>query len=30
MLHCVGADAMAMFGVFTNGRMKDGNLELHR
>ncbi|PRW57063.1 band 7 [Chlorella sorokiniana] len=30
MLHVVGADAMSLFAVFTNGVMSNGNLELHR
>lgn len=30
MLHVVGADAMSLFGVFSNGVMTNGNLELHR
>lgn len=30
MRHAVGADTGAMFCVYSNGRMKDGNLEMHR
>lgn len=30
MRHAVGADSGAMFSVYSNGRMKDGNLEMHR
>ena len=30
LTHSVGAGSSGMFSVFTNGVMKDGNLELHR
>ena len=30
MLHCVGSDGFGMFAVFSQGKMDNGNLELHR
>ena len=30
MLHCVGSDGFGMYAVFSQGKMANGNLELHR